>query len=137
MPSKVELWENGRILYAYFASPLTKQEVDDAYKADQQFRDTATHGKLIHTLVDNQKVTQVPINTLRNLSPSFKHRNAGVIAIVAGKSFAYSVAKTAFRIAHFKRFKIFDTEDEALNYLKDLIAAEETADTAKAAVSSS
>jgi hypothetical protein len=125
MPVTTDLLENGRIIRLCTVSPWTIDQTFEAYKIAETHFDTAPHK--LHSLVDVSDLGSIPsgVMKVRN-APFVHHKNSGQMAVVGAQKLARTLAETMLKVSNFKRAKFFDTYDEALDYLKQIITDEAT-----------
>src|SRR5439155_7135382 len=123
MPVKQELIENGRILQVTFTDPWTVNEMTALFPQAQQYYDNA-HQK-IHMLIDMQSRYGTQGALRARQAPGLFHRNSGQIAVAGANALARSLGEAVFRLARFSRARFFDSEADALAYLRQVIAGEE------------
>jgi hypothetical protein len=58
-------------------------------------------------------------------APSFTHRTAGHLVIVGVSQHIRTFANMLARLAHFEHVQFFGTEEQALEYLRGIIRAED------------
>ncbi len=123
MPVTQELIENGRILQVVFTDPWTERDMTGLFPQAQQYYDNAR--QKIHMLIEmrSRHATQGALRA--RYAPGLSHPNSGSIAVVGANSIARTLGEAVFRLAHFGRAKFFDTREEALSYLRQLLAEEE------------
>ena len=66
----------------------------------------------------------LPVNIRKH--PSFSHPNSGYSIFCHATLLARRVTETALRLARFNRMKFFDTEEEGMAFLHELMAQEDT-----------
>ncbi len=128
MPMTMKPRDGGHILHFVFTNPWTLTDVVHVFERDQAFRDRAT--TIVHALVDCSEIRTLPPGTLNvaRLSPSFNHRTKGHIAAFCASKSIQVIGNLLARLVHMKDMKFFNTEEEALAYLRQVIANEDTAD---------
>lgn len=121
MPFESILIENDRIVQVTFSDPLTSEEMERSFISKFIHHERPTK---LHALVDLTRLTNAPpagaIRAWRRSALS--HPNVGYTAIVGGTALIRLIANTIFWLAQYDRAKFFDTYDEALAYLRDIIA---------------
>lgn len=126
MAIDVDFLENGRIVRVTFSEPLTMADVREAFKKDQLHRDAATNGRKIHALINTQAIRRLPPGVLEGRrSPSLVHPTSGQVVVVGASPFARTISETVFRLVRFERVQFLDSVDEALAYLRSMIAEED------------
>ena len=126
MSAHIELLENGRVIYFRFAEPWNIHELKDVINQANVYLDNAT--EKLHMISNVRALRSVPpqIFTVSD-TPILKHRNNGQFAIVGAPSIVKALAEAIFRITMFKKATFCKTEDEAWNYIRGVIAAEQAA----------
>ena len=124
MPINCELRESGHVVYIVASDPWTAAELRAAYRIETPFFDAVGHR--VHTLANLAETHHVPAGVLgaRSGSPHVFHPNRGEIAIVGASSLLRALLETAVRVVRFQGLHFFDTEDEAWDYLRAVIARE-------------
>jgi hypothetical protein len=124
MPVESYPLDNGRIQYLAFIDPFTTEEMEAMWARNHEIRVQAT--QKLHILLDLRQLKKPPppgaIRGWRDSSVT--HPNAGHIAMVGGNGITRFIANTVFRLAHFNRGHFFETYDEAIAFLRAIIAAE-------------
>jgi hypothetical protein len=123
MPFESTLFENNRIIHVIFTDPLTFDELEQYF--GNNFAENSFPHK-IHALVDITKLVHPPpAGSIRAWRRSGLSRpNVGHTALIGGSALVRLVANTIFWLAQYDRAKFFDTYEEALSYLRDIIAHE-------------
>jgi len=123
MPIKFEIRENGHVIYALGCDPISLADYEANVQYDIAHRDSVPFR--VHSLINLSQVHKMPngVLSIRN-SPSFRHPRAGSIAMVGTNTMLHLFAETLMRLANFPPPKFFKTEDEAWDYLHQIIRAE-------------
>jgi hypothetical protein len=125
MPVTADLIENGRIICLRTASPWNVDETFEAYKVAEGYFDAATHK--LHSLVDVRDLVSIPPGVLKvRNTPFISHKNSGNMAVVGAQKLARTLAETMLKLTSFKRARFFETYEEAIDYLKQIITNEVT-----------
>jgi hypothetical protein len=124
MPINIEVIENGRIIRCIYQSPWGTQD-----QAEFNKRAAAHYGRSahkVHMLMDARHVGTPPPGSLafRSHAP-LTHPNSGVIAVVGGSTLMKTLAETVLRLRHSNKARFFNTEEEAMTYLRQVIAEED------------
>jgi hypothetical protein len=122
MPVKQELIENGRILQVTFTDPWTVGEMTTLFPQAKEYYDKAP--QKIHMLVDMQSRYGSQGALRARQAPGLFHRNSGQIAVAGANALARSLGEAVFRVARFNRARFFDSQADALTYLRQVIASE-------------
>lgn len=122
MPVLLDVLDGGHIHRYTYIDPWTIEEYNSMEEEDLTLREAANH--LIHSLAIARMRT-VPPGALRTRnSPALNHRTAGHIAVVGISRIAQAFAGTVFKMTHFEKVTFYETEEEALTYLRELIKSE-------------
>lgn len=128
MPYESYPLDDGNILFVAFIDPFTTKEMEESWARNHEIRIRRT--RRLHILLDLRHLKKPPprgaIRGWRDSSVT--HPNAGHIAMVGGNSVTRFIANTVYKLAHFDRGHFFETYDEALACLREVITQE--ADTA-------
>ena|SRR5260221_6966006 len=124
MPVESYPIDDGRILYVAFIDPFTTEEMEDIWARNHEIRSRATHK--LHLLLDLRQLKMPPprgaIRGWRDSSVT--HPNAGNIAIVGGNAITRLIANTVFKLARFDRGQFFESYEDALAHLREVVAQE-------------
>jgi hypothetical protein len=124
MPVESYPLDEGRIQYIAFIDPFTAEEMEENWAKNHEIRIHTS--KKLHILLDLRQLRKPPppgaIRGWRDSSVT--HSNAGHIAMVGGNAITRFIANTVFRLAHFDRGHFFETYDDALAFLRMVIAQE-------------
>ena len=131
MPVTLESREDGHILYVKMTDPLDLRDMDAKYKEELAFRNTSNF--TMHTVVDVSQLKKIPpsVLTVARRSPTLTHPRHGHLALVGAVAFLEALMGALQRIVRFSKIKFCKTEEEAMVYLRKVIADE----AAKAATS--
>jgi hypothetical protein len=123
MPIRLELTENGHVMYWHLEYPWTIEELTKLYPLARKYLDEATF--TLHSLVDATAIKTVPANTLQARQTStWKHPRSGHTVVITTSNFVSSMVSAIFRLARFEKIKFVQTEADGLSYLRPLIAQE-------------
>jgi hypothetical protein len=127
MPVKLDVRENGHVMYYLFSDPWKTSDLTSLYPRDLAHRNRVQHP--VHTLMDMTHAQQVPpgIFTARLGAPAFSHAYGGQVLMVGTRPFVRAVAETIFKLAHFETVKFMHTSDDAWNHIRQVIAQEQPA----------
>src|SRR5262249_15112248 len=94
------------------------------YPQEKAIRDAAAY--VIHTIYDIRGIKRIPLGVIstRHGSPTLEHKNSGQIALVGAQTITKTLAETIIRLSHVTKARFFDTKEEALDYLRQISAAE-------------
>src|SRR5258706_10968506 len=125
MPVKMDVRENGHVLYYLFSDPWKTSDLTLLYPRDLAHRNRVDYP--VHTLMDLTNAQQVPpgIFTARLGAPAFSHPYGGQILMIGTKPFVRAVAETIFKLAHFEMVKFMNTPDDAWDYIRRVIDQEQ------------
>jgi hypothetical protein len=124
MPVDMEIMEGGHIIRYTYAETWTIAEYASMEEQDRSYRESVNHK--VHSL-SIAKMKMGPAGALRTRnSPALTHRTAGNIAVVGAGKIAQVFAEAVFRMTHFQRVRFFDTEEQALAWLREIIRTEQT-----------
>jgi hypothetical protein len=125
MPVDFSILDDGTIVRYVLSEPWSYEEYAPAESQDIAHRDSVEH--TVHNLTI-ARVRSVPLGLLQTRNaPTFTHRTAGHLAIVGPHKIVQLFAQTIIRLANYDRARFFETEEEALTYLRELILKEESA----------
>jgi hypothetical protein len=120
MPVKLELTHDGYILHYEIADPFEIEELLEAYKQEKELRDNATH--TLHALIDFSQVRKIPKNWLAaRHGPGMNHRTSGEMVCVGLTPGLKMLLDIIFRLANYKRIRLFDSLDEAQAHITRLV----------------
>jgi len=123
MPVHFEIVEGGHILRYTYSDTWTIDEYANMEERDREYRESVNH--IVHSLTI-AKMKMVPSGALRTRnSPALTHRTAGSIAVVGAGKIARTFADAVFAMTHFKKVRFFDTEEQAMAWLREIIQAEQ------------
>ena len=124
MPVTLELRENDRVLYYTFIDTWEVSELTALYPQSMAYLHNASR-KLYTLAVFPCRARPIPsgLLTLR-YGPDWSHPNGGQIAVVGASALLRTFANFTFRLRGFEKTRFFDTEEEAWNHLRKLIADE-------------
>jgi hypothetical protein len=123
MSVEFSILEDGYVVRYGLSDPWTYEEYEEALESDVAHRESVNHK--VHNLLI-AKVRTVPAGVLKARgAPAFTHRTAGQLAIVGTNQIVRAFSEAVMRLAHFDRAKFFDTEDQALDYLRGIIQTED------------
>ncbi|MCE7948410.1 MAG: hypothetical protein DYG88_13385 [Chloroflexi bacterium CFX4] len=120
MPVFQSLEENGRILRVQFVDPWRSEEMVAQFPEAKRIYDSAT--ETVHLLIDMTRNRNGSPNALRaREAPAVNHPMAGEIAVYGASPFIKTLGAVVFRLARIENAKFFNTEAEALAYLRQKI----------------
>ncbi|HRE48483.1 MAG TPA: hypothetical protein PLD47_12225 [Aggregatilineales bacterium] len=130
MPITMALEEGNRILRVTFASPWTVEEMIQFSPQAAAWYDAAP--KPIHSLLDIRQALPIPPRILQlGNTPGMNNPKAGIIAVFGGRGVVRVFADVYIKISRTNKLRFFDTEMEALTYLREVLAAEESDEATK------
>ncbi len=124
MPSQTTLIENNHIMRTELIDPWTVEEILAESDRSYMIRNKFPHR--IHTLLICTQTTRLPSRAvnLHAVSP-FTHPRRGQVVMVGAKVMLQSLVGLFSTLHGFKDdLHLFATEDEALDHLRKVIAAE-------------
>src|SRR5947207_7833780 len=126
MPVSLDILEDGRIIRVVFADPFKSGDMYPLFQQDKLHRDQYQQehpGRKVHLMVDFRQVKSLAQGFLQaRQSPSLSHPTSGSVAVIGANSMTRSVVEAILRVTHFDRTKFFNSEEEALTYLRKVIA---------------
>ncbi len=122
------LLEEGRIEYFVFSEPWTIQDLMLLRAQRKQYLDEAAYK--VHTLVDVRHIKKIPPGLIPYAckSPIISHNNTGYTAIVGASRLVRSVSELVCRSVGYHRIIFFETEADALEFLRQHISQEPPVD---------
>jgi hypothetical protein len=122
MPVELDILDDGHILRYTIIDPWTYADFERIMALETAHRDSVNH--TVHNLAV-AKMRTVPPGVLRARNiPTFNHPTAGHIALVGQSQIVRLFAETVLKLARYDRARFFDTEEDALAFLRDLIGKE-------------
>src|SRR5258708_14506833 len=126
MPVSLELIENGRVFRYVISDRWRISDFTATFPQAKAVLDAAQHP--VHGVVNLYAAAKDPIGVLNiRKHPSFSHVNGGYTAFCHASLLARRVTETALRIARFHRYTFFNTEQEGMDFLCELMAQEDLA----------
>jgi hypothetical protein len=124
MSIKMESLEEGHILYVTITDPWTVAEMEAMYVKETALRDESKF--VMHTLINVSNMRKLPpgLISIARRTPSLTHPRRGHMVVVGATAFAQAITETLVRITRALQTRFFKTEDEAINYLRTVIASE-------------
>ena len=123
MPVTMDLRENGHVLYVVVSDPWNMADIERITGETGGGIRLSSHP--IHMLVNVQRARHIPKGLLTNArNPVFRLPTMGQFVIVGSTPLLRGITQTVFRIAGFRRGHFFDSEGQALAYLRQVIAGE-------------
>lgn len=120
MPVNVRLSDDKRYLIYEMSEPLEIAELMDAYRQEREYRDA--HDYTMHSLVDMSKVNRIPPNWLTaKAGPGLTHARSGRMVFVGISYGLRIIVQTILKIARYDKMQFFDTYEEALDYMVELV----------------
>jgi hypothetical protein len=125
MPVKMELCENDRVMYWVFTDPWEVADLTAHYDQAKINLDSALHK--LHSLANVERSRRMPTGILQaRKGPDWNHPNSGQVVLVGASPIIKGLFETIMILVHFKRVRMFDHEEEGWQYLRQLIAEENT-----------
>jgi hypothetical protein len=122
MAVKFDILDDGHIVRYTITDPWRYEDYKVFEAEDIAHRNSVNH-KVHNLTVANLRPNTAGIVKTRN-SPALTHPNAGHIAIVGTGAQIRFIAEMILKLARFERAQFFDTEEQALEYLRGIIQAE-------------
>jgi hypothetical protein len=121
MPTKTYWIDEPTIMSADYEGKVTSDDLDSVMTNCLG----ACESRKVHFVVDMSSNPSMPANILKlaSLSTLVNHPNAGWFAFVQPNM----IVKFAMQVKHRGSFKIFDTRDEAVAFLRERVQDDETA----------
>ncbi len=120
MPVFQSLEEGGRILRVQFVDPWRSEEMVALFPQTKRIYDSAAEP--IHLLIDMTRNRNGSPNALRaREAPVVNHPMAGEIVVYGASPFIKTLGAVVFRLARIENALFFNTEAEALAYLRQKI----------------
>lgn len=122
MVAKLELREDNKIIYFLYEEPWS---VEDIHRVNQEAMDYLNQASEdMHILINVERIRQIPSGILRARNvPTMSHPRCAHIVICGASTFVRSLSETIFKVTRYEKAKFFNTEAEAMNFLKDAIAS--------------
>lgn len=121
MGAKLELRENGQVIYFLYEEPWS---IDDIKRVNDEavvYLDQAV--KDMHILINVEQIRQVPSGIMRARNvPTMTHPRCAHILICGASMIVRALSETIFKVARYQKAKFFNTEEEAMNFLHDIIS---------------
>jgi hypothetical protein len=122
MGATFELREQDRIIYFLYEEPWS---VDDIKRVNDEailFLDKATED--MHILINVERIRHIPSGILRARNvPTMSHPRCAHIVICGASTFVRSLSETIFKVTRYEKAKFFNTEAEAMKFLREAIAS--------------
>ena len=126
MPVTLELIENGRSFRYVISDPWKMADFIATFPQAKAILDASPYR--VHGIVNLLGAAKDPVGVLNiRKHPSFSHPKSGYTVFCQATLLARRVTETALRIARFNRFRFFDTEQEGMAFLHELMAQEDLA----------
>ncbi len=124
MPVTLEMIENGRCFRYVISDPWKIADFTATFAEAKAVLDASPYR--VHGVANLHATAKDPMGVLNiRKHPSFSHPNSGYTAFCHATLLARRVTETALRIARFNRMKFFNTEEEGLAFLHELMAQED------------
>jgi hypothetical protein len=123
MPVDFEITENGWITRLTITDPWDVTQMMDKFGIGLEVRNQSSHK--IYALIDVHGTRTAPPGSLRlRASPVFTHPKSGYTAVIGANALARSLIEMLLKLSRKKNLGFFDSESDALAYLRSLIEAE-------------
>jgi hypothetical protein len=127
VPIDLEVRENGHVLFCVLTEPWTIGEITSIFPHAREVRNRAPY--TVHILVDLHTVNSTPRNVLdARLASELLHFNTGYTAIWYSSTLLKALSQIAFTLVRYDRARFFETEDGCWEWLRGIIAAEQSQD---------
>jgi hypothetical protein len=115
--------ETGHVLKYTITDPWKITDLLTLFPADIAYRDQAQFK--VHTLINAAGAYRVPPGWLNTrTAPGLIHPNSGQFVVVGLHPTARRLLDVLVKIIHYDRMRIFETDDAALVYLREVIKNE-------------
>jgi hypothetical protein len=126
MPVTLELIEHERCFRYVISDPWKIADFVATFPHAKTILDASPFP--VHGIVNLHATAKDPMGVLTiRKHPSFSHPNSGYTAFCHATLLARRVTETALKIARFNRLKFFDSEQEGMTFLRELMAQEDLA----------
>jgi hypothetical protein len=123
MPVRQEFCENGHVITYYVISPWQIDDLIRFFPDDMAYRTAASHK--VHTIVNVQGMRQIPSGAIRTRhAPALIHPNSGQFVVVGITPRAHQVLRIILRLAQFEHARMFQNDEDARSFLREIISAE-------------
>ena len=126
MPASFEAREDGHVVFINFSDPLTVGDLYTMFKQDKAHRDQFHQkhpDRKVHLVADSRELKAVPQGLLQaRQSPSLNHPTSGQIAVIGARNLVRALTEAIFRLTRFDRAVFFDNEEDAMAYIRQVIA---------------
>src|SRR5258708_17571894 len=125
MPVTLRICEDGHVFHYVYTDPWDLRELL-RLDAEQVRPHLESVNYKVHSVVDLRGSHEMPSGILRTrvMLAGMRHPNSGVAAVVGASQFVRVLNEVVTRLSRFDRGAFFETEDQAWNYIRDLIAKE-------------
>ncbi len=118
MPITPCIVENGHVVKQVVVDPWTVNDLISAGEFERKHLDHASHS--VHLLVDLSASRHAPPDVLWvRREPSTKHPRVGYLVFVGAVGWLRVIITISLRVMRFARFRFFETETDALAFLRE------------------
>ncbi len=125
MPVRFEILEDGWVVRYTFEKPWTTVECTAHYPEDNAHRSRVNH--TVYLLLDLSLSRQLPpadIFKARTNAPIVLYPDSSEMIVAGASPLEIRIAETIFRIVRLKNARLFVTNEEAWDYIRQQIAEE-------------
>jgi hypothetical protein len=121
MAAHIKFIEDGRIFHVTYSGSVAQEEIAHTNDfAEMQFGLALSP---IHTLIDLREASSLPDNFFGAAQHAiFNHHRAGMVVVLGNERQMSKLASTVSRIAYFERMCMTDSEEDALDQLRTVMA---------------
>lgn len=120
MPVKIDLIEDGYVIFYEIADPFEIEDLLTAYQQESEYRNATTH--TMHSLTDFTQMRRIPKNWLQaRHGPGLKHPRSGEMIFVGVKPGLKVLLDVILKVTKYQRIKLFNTMEQAQPYVKALV----------------
>src|SRR5258708_32375169 len=124
MPVTLELIEHGRSFRYVISDPWKIADFTATFPQAKAILGASPNR--VHGIVNLFAAAKDPMGVLHiRKHPSFSHPNSGYTVFCYASLLARRITETALKIARYNRLEFFDTEEEGMSFLHELMAQED------------
>ncbi|MEQ9030024.1 MAG: hypothetical protein RLP44_15040 [Aggregatilineales bacterium] len=126
MPVEIQFDESQKFIIYTISDPVNIADLYADYKEEKNFRDSVEH--TVHSIVDMSAVKRIPPNWLTAKSgPGLTHPHSGQMLFVGLSTGLRIIVNTITKIMRYEKMQVFNTREEADDYMAYLVQQQETA----------